>query len=151
MMRPAALLVLTLICVGCSSWYDGNREGVTRSPEKAAEAAFPDVPASGEAQELIRQGERVFRTGACASCHSTTTERSGLQGPPLGGVADRHLPLNDNDPLETRRWMVKHIKEPQDFPGAFHDSPDYPNIMPANRHLTNEDLRALVEYLWSLK
>ncbi len=151
MFRVAVFPVLLLVCTGCSSWYDSNRPGVTKDPEKAAENSFPDVPDSDEARKLIEQGERIFRTAACASCHSTTSERMGLQGPPLGGVADRHLPENDNDPLETRRWMVKHIKEPQEYPGAFHDSREYPNIMPPGRHLADEDLRALVEYLWSLR
>jgi hypothetical protein len=61
------------------------------------------------------------------------------------------LARHDNDSLQARRWLVKHIKDAPRFPGEFAGHPDYPGVMTPNPRISDEDLRALVEYLWTLR
>lgn len=146
------LITLALLTAACGAWASGNTPGVTKDPELAAKAAFPDVPEGQEAVELRLKGKKLFTRFTCATCHSTTNERMGLMGPPLAGVSERHLAANDGDELKTRRWFVKHIKDPMAFPGLQHDKPEYERThMPPNPRISDEDLRALVEFLWRLR
>jgi hypothetical protein len=74
---------------------------------------------------------------AAASCFAVSPQRA--------------LEQHDHDALEARRWLVKHIKDPARYPGQFAGHPDYPGFMVPNPRLTDEDLAALVEYLWTLR
>ncbi|MCB9894552.1 MAG: cytochrome c [Planctomycetes bacterium] len=144
------MLALGLACAGCLD--SGNIPGVTTDPEAAAKAAFPELPPAAEATQLKDRGSKMFNGLGCQSCHSTTHERNGLMGPPLGGVSDRVLERKDHDPLKARRWLVMHIKDPLMYPSPFADQADYKGThMPPNPRVTDEDLRALVEFLWALR
>lgn len=113
---------------------------IVHTPEEyeawlAAEAAKPPAPTSAQALE----GERLFQQLACLSCHAS----EGLEGQPdfapdLTGVSRRAklgggvLP---NSPQNLRAWL----KDPQVYkPGCY--MPDF--------NLTDEQLDALVAYLW---
>jgi mono/diheme cytochrome c family protein len=149
--QAVILILFALLSSGCGGW-DANTPGVTKDPEQSAKEAFPDIPDGQQAADMRIEGEKLFKRFGCGTCHSTGEERNGLMGPPLAGVGDRHLPENDNDPLETRRWLVKHIKDPIAFPGMYHDKPEYKGThMPPNPRISDEDLAALVEFLWHLR
>jgi cytochrome c2 len=148
--RILALILSTLLVAACTD--NANTPGVTKDPEASAKAAYPKVPDASKAGELIDRGQKLFKSLTCQQCHSTGPERSGLSGPPLGGYADRALQKQDSDPLKARRWTVKHIKDPRKYPGQFAGTDEYKGtfMTPFNR-ITDEDLRALVEYLFSLR
>jgi mono/diheme cytochrome c family protein len=141
--------VSALVVAGCPDY--SNQPGLTADPEQAALNAYPDIPAGEQAMQDAERGAKLFKQATCISCHSTEGDRRNLAGPPLGGVSDRVLARHDNDALKARRWLVKHIKDAPSYPGEFAGHPDYPNFMTPNPRLTDEDLRALVEYLWTLR
>lgn len=150
-MRVTVLVFVGFLVSACGAWTSANTPGVTKDPEESAEQAFPDIPDGQQAVDLRLKGEKLFMRFGCGSCHSVTDERQGLMGPPLAGVADRHLPEHDNNALEARRWLVKHVKDPISFPGLYHDKPEYKGAhMPPNPRISDEDLRALVEFMWHL-
>ena len=152
MRLPLLLICLVFLCLLAGCLENSNVPGVTRDPEESAKTAYPDLPDSSQAVELIERGEKLFRGLTCEQCHSTGSERNGLMGPPLGGLSDRIIEQEDNDPLEARRWTLKHIKDPAKYPSKFAGQDDYrgAHMTPFPR-ITDEDLRALVEYLFSLR
>jgi cytochrome c oxidase subunit II len=99
-------------------------------------------PASDPADEAAKRGRELFLTGSCMLCHAVQgTTANARRAPDLTHVASRarlaagRLP---NTPDDMARW----IADPQKIkPGV---------NMPAHP-LTDEDLRALVAYLGSLK
>ena len=152
MKLPAYLLICGVGLLAAACLDSGNIPGVTADPDASAKVAFPEVPAAGDAMKLKERGSKLFQGLGCQSCHSTTDDRSGLMGPPLGGVSDRVLERNDHDPLKARRWLVMHVKDPLMHPSPFADQPEYRGThMPPNPRVTDEDLRALVEFLWTLR
>ena len=148
-MKRLLMMLSALLLTGCPP--AGNQPGVTSDPEQSALNAYPDIPDSSQAMADAERGGKLFRQFTCLSCHSTDGERRNLAGPPLGGVSDRTLARNNNNSLEARRWLVKHIKDPGRDPGEYAGHADDPNFMTPNPRITDEDLRALVEYLWSLR
>lgn len=143
----AGLAVCLLACMPPS-----NQPGITRDANAAAGAIYPESPAAEQTLELSQKGKPMFQRFGCAACHSVTTERQGLMGPPLAGVSDRVLARHEYNDLEARRWLVKHIRDPQGHPSPFKEDPAYKNThMPPNTGIRDEDLRALVEYLWLLR
>ncbi len=148
-MKWLVLFVFSAALVGCSA---GNRPGVTKDAEAGAAKAFAEKPSAKETVELIREGEQVYRRSGCGNCHSLTEDRSGFAGPPLSGVGRRNLKNHDNDELKVRRWLFKHIRDPIQWPGEMADRPEYEGThMPPNPYLKDEDLKALVEYLYHLE
>jgi len=91
--------------------------------------------------EPIPEGERLFLTAGCLSCH--TVGKGRLIGPDLAGVAQRRKP----DWL--RRWL-------QDPPRMLLDGAlkaefkDYPTPMP-NLNLSGAEIDLLAEYLAALR
>jgi mono/diheme cytochrome c family protein len=131
---------------------EGGWPGVTEDPRQAALTIYPELPPTQEILELREQGSRLFPRFGCAACHSPDDERRGLLGPPLGGVLERNLPRWEYSDLETRRWMVRHIRNPQEFPGVMAEHPDYARLhMPPHSRISDADMKALVEYLASLR
>jgi cytochrome c oxidase subunit II len=99
-------------------------------------------PAAAPGSALARDGQRVFTSGTCASCHAIRgTSAAGYVGPDLTHLASRTtigaltLP---NGPRELREWIAnsQHYK-----PG---------NQMP-NVDLPASQLNAVVAYLESLE
>lgn len=142
--------LLATLAAGCN--FDAEHPGVTSDIEEAATIIYPEVPGVDETVELSRQGQPLFRRFVCESCHSISDERSGLLGPPLGGIAERVLARHEHDDLEARRWLVMHIRDPQAYPSPYKQDPDYRGAhMPPNHRISNSDMKALVEYLWLLR
>ena len=89
-----------------------------------------------------KQGKRVFLAGACSSCHSIAgTEAYGTVGPDLTHVASRRT-LGAGTLMNTRGNLAGWVVDPQSLkPGV---------RMPSNQ-LAAKDLRALLDYLETLK
>jgi cytochrome c551/c552 len=155
--KRSSLNLAVLMCMAAGSFigscnWNANTPGISATPEAAAEAAYAAVPSPEISLELQDRGKRIFDASGCLSCHSKTTDRNGLMGPPLGGIADRVLARHDNDTLKARRWLVMHIRDPFKYPSPFKDDPDFKGMhMPPTSRVTDTDMRALVEYLWLLR
>ncbi len=139
------------VLAACGQSYGGNMPGVTSDPEKAAVAIYPENPSTEESRAMLEDGENFYTAFSCAGCHSTSSDRSGLVGPPLSGVGARYLARNDKDELKAKRWLVKHIKSPAEYPGIYFQTEEYGNVMPANKNISDADMKALVEFLWTLR
>lgn len=145
------LLVLVTALAACGP-MGGNSATQKDELEKAAVRIYAEVPDSAKSAELVERGQKFFRQAGCESCHSTRLDRMGLMGPPLGGVSQRVLDRHSNDQLEGRRWLVKHIKSPELYPSPFTEEQEYEGMqMPAYAKFNDEDMRALVEFLWTLR
>ena len=144
-------LLICLAMAGCGP--AGGNESVQRDEiEQAATRIYAAVPAEEDQPGLIQTGQKFFRRAGCESCHSVREDRMGLMGPPLGGLPKRLLERHSDDELESRRWLIKHIKSPHLYPSPYVDDEQYEGMqMPAYAKFNDEDMRALVEFLWSLR
>jgi cytochrome c2 len=153
MLKPANMLILSslgamlcLLLAACPPAM-GNVDWSAK-----AEQVYAKLPEAAEATKLAEHGEKLFNSQACGSCHATATARGGLMGPPLGGVGAAVTARHQGDELAARRWMYKHIRDPQKWPGPHHGSDEYKgSAMPCYRGLQDQDVSALVEFLWTLR
>lgn len=144
------LIGAAAIVAGCGAG-NSDPEAARRYIEQKAAETYPGTPDSQDIPALRDRGKGVFRAAGCEMCHSATAQRNGLAGPPLGGISERMLARHNQDGLEGRRWLFKHIRDPQRFPGPYADSDEYRGaFMPPNGTLKDDDLRALIEFLWHL-
>ncbi len=117
-------------------------EAVVESPEQFESwAARQKTPPVTPTDSLAVQGKQAFVTGACVACHTITGVAAGQVGPNLDHVGSRHslaggmLPLN---PENLKKWLSN--------PPAVKPGSTMPNL-----NLNEEQLRALVAYLETLK
>ncbi len=90
--------------------------------------------------EMAAQGEKIFST-ICVACHMAEQR---MIGPALKGVYDRRSP----------EWVMNMILNPD---GMLKEDPiaqallkEYNNAVMLNQNLSQEDARAVVEYLRTL-
>ena len=99
-------------------------------------------PAAAPANDLQARGKQVFLGSTCIMCHTVAgTHARGGVGPNLTHVASRKTIAAvslDNTPENLARW----IQDPQSIK---------PGTRMPQHNLPPEDLKALVEYLGSLK
>src|SRR5207253_2232214 len=82
--------------------------------------------------KMIAQGETIFKSQDCLTCHSMNGPSSGA--PNLAGTGSRHPNLD---------WQVKHLMQPSSVsPGS---------TMPSYARLGQAKLQTLASYLVSLK
>lgn len=142
-------LALACLLVACGGPRDPNAQ--RELAEQSARTVYPELPPAEQTSRLQEAGRHNFRSQSCEMCHSITRERKGLLGPPLGGTSERVLERHGGDALQARRWLVKHIRDPYRFPGPHAGSSEYRGAsMPPNTTLPDEQMKALVEYLWHL-
>lgn len=150
-LRLILALSILLLLAGCG----GNStapENRAASGDEGAAKAIPSLPPETDQRALAASGADVFKKYGCGNCHSRTSERQGLSGPPLGITAERHLTRQKNDELGTRRWFYSHIRNPQGHPGLYHDDGAYSGTkMPSFTQLSDDEMRALIEYLMTLR
>lgn len=151
MVGRIASLILCMLCAACS----GNSNANTNKPaggDEGAAMAIAALPTQAEQGPLAAQGSEVFKKYACGTCHSRSLQREGLGGPPLGGAATRHLTRQSGDELAARRWFYAHIRNPNGHPGTYHYDGAYAAVkMPAYEQISNEEMRALVEHLMTMR
>jgi len=120
--------------------------------DEGAAKAISALPSAEDQKTLAHAGADVFKLYGCAACHSRTNERQGLSGPPLGRTAERHLTRQKNDELAARRWFFAHIRNPDGHPGLYHDDGAYSGTkMPSFAQLPDNEMRALIEYLMTMR
>ena len=94
------------------------------------------------AQATVPRGQQVFQQHTCINCHAIQGVGGARVGPDLSHFGGRTVigaGVLDNTPENLRAWIV----DPQRIkPGV---------LMPGYPDLSDEDLRALVEYLEGLK
>ncbi len=83
--------------------------------------------------ETAAKGQMLFQQHDCVECHQINGI-GGAAGPDLS-----HVGSKITDP----EWYIKHFKEPASV------VPD--SAMPSYEHLNDEELRAMVDYLLTLK
>jgi mono/diheme cytochrome c family protein len=102
-------------------------------------------------------GKKVFNSHGCARCHTVTAAAAtggmppGKEGPPMAGPAGKgwgggpSLAQVGKDPEHTIDWIMAHIRDPKAHKPQ--------SRMPAfnDQRLNDADLRALAEFLASLK
>jgi len=146
-----ALACLALALAACGGAANTDPLAMVKYREKQAVEAYPAVPSAADGAKMRDQGQPIFRAAGCEVCHSTARDRKGMTGPPLGGISERMLAEHNNDPLEGRRWLYKHIRDPGRFPGQHAGKSEYSGaFMPPNDRLKDDELRALIEFLWHL-
>ncbi len=118
----------------------GNPPEALKSGEVGAQPAGP----GGEVDPLVQQGQGLYRSLGCLSCHSV--DGSPNVGPTWQGLFGKTETLADGSQVEADAdYLIEAIVEP----GASVVQ-GYPNVMPAYPQLTQEELDALVAYIESL-
>ncbi|MGB3327916.1 MAG: cytochrome c oxidase subunit II [Thermomicrobiales bacterium] len=129
----------------CGAQHAWMRLKVVASPNdeftawSTKEAAAATAPSS----QLARDGESTFMLESCAACHTVKgTAAQGKVGPDLTHFGSRDTigaGVLENSPANLEAWL----RDPQAYkPGI---------VMPGFDRLTDEQIRALVEYLEGLK
>ncbi|MCL5097858.1 MAG: c-type cytochrome [Candidatus Omnitrophica bacterium] len=104
---------------------------VSAPPAESNITARVSVPSASVPSMNIEEGRRLFTSARCIACH-TIEGKGGTLGPSLDHVAKLGL---------TREWIITQIRNPTSH---------YPtSIMPANHALTDQQLNALIDYLFN--
>ncbi len=153
------ILAASLLIVGCGEKKEEKKDGFEMSrtkSEAASETASQGVPVDmdnkgvgpitsvtfGEEidMELAKQGEAKFQM-ICTACHMIGQR---MIGPDLTGVFERRSP----------EWVMNMILNPD---GMLKEDPiakallkEYSNMIMTNQNLTEEEARAVAEYLRTL-
>ena len=91
-------------------------------------------------------GAKIFKSN-CASCHSTSSKKG--TGPGLEDFWNR-IPGGSDE--EKGKWMVKWVKDPAGMKTsgdayALKIISEYPTLMTAQAHLSDEEILAVAEYI----
>ena len=100
--------------------------------QQIVDAGYPGVPAKLD-PALIAQGKVLFSSQGCTDCHRINGQ-GGKIGPDLTSEGGKNRPLD---------WQIKHLQDPKSVsPGS---------TMPKFNRLPQDQLKALAEYVMSLK
>ena len=139
--RAGCLLILGVL-LGIAGCGGGQKTGdTTASPSTAATSSPYDMgPRAFEApinDALATQGEGLFKTKTCSTCHGFGVR---ITGPDLKGVTHRR----------TAQWMQQQIQHPdvmtKQDPISRQLLGTYAVQMP-NLNIVDDDARALIEFL----
>jgi mono/diheme cytochrome c family protein len=159
MKKIIQLIALAVLVIGCGEKKEEKKDGfeMSRTKEEAkTEVATDGVPAdmdnkgigpiasvSFDAEvdaELAKAGEAKFQM-ICTACHMIGQR---MIGPDLTGVYERRSP----------EWVMNMMLNPD---GMLKEDPiakallkEYNNMVMTNQNLTEEEARALAEYLRTL-
>jgi quinol-cytochrome oxidoreductase complex cytochrome b subunit/cytochrome c551/c552 len=125
----AVVLILTLASAKNMEPLTGP-ENVPPQTPTATQKSTPQTPLD---PALVKKGRTLFDQNGCTGCHKLAGQ-GGAVGPPLDGESARHPDLN---------WQIRHLKDPADVTRG--------STMPPYKQLSDSDLRALAEFLLSLK
>jgi mono/diheme cytochrome c family protein len=147
----AVLLIGTGVALAVVFWPTENKPPPVAQKTPPQPAPFPPGPgpgtpgpgpASGDSQEFAA-GKRVFQANGCVRCHPI-----GSGGPSAGPGPGRGRGIDlgsvGRDPTHTVEWLMEHVRNPKAH------RPDSRMPMFAGK-INDEDLKALGEYLASLK
>ena len=103
------------------------------APPAPAATLQTQEPTQNADAALVKYGKTLYRQEGCFTCHRLNGE-GGTVGPDLTTEGTRG---------RTSEWLVGHFKDP---PAYVHGS-----VMPPFKNLTDEQLRALTEFLQNQK
>ena len=90
-------------------------------------------------------GEQLAKDQGCLGCH--TTDGSQLVGPSFKGIFGRETELEGDDEIVAdEAYLLRSMTHPE-----AEVVEGFPPIMPAYEHLSDAELKALVDYLKGLK
>ena len=154
------LFVCTLFIIGCGEKKEDKKDGgfeISRTkkedaPKEVSEGVPVDLSNKGVGPitsmefddeidtELAAQGEATFNA-ICVACHMVDQR---MIGPPMKGIYERRSP----------EWVMNMILNPD---GMLKEDPiakallkEYNNAIMLNQNLTEEEARAVAEYLRTL-
>jgi len=159
MKKSIQIIALAILLIGCGEKKEEKKDGFEMSRAKKevkTEAASDGVPVDmdnkgigpvtsvsfeGEIDpELAKKGEAKFQM-ICTACHMIGQR---MIGPDLTGVYDRRSP----------EWVMNMILNPD---GMLKEDPiakallkEYNNMVMTNQNLSEEEARAVAEYLRTL-
>jgi|GEM_PF-4878648 len=139
-MREARGLALGVLVLGAIIFAGGCKKSDTPATSTSGPSG-PTGPPSGVAETGPHAaGKRAFNSH-CFNCHSVTgaapmpAGKGKMRGPDLATVA--------RDPEHTPEWLTEYIRNPK--------SKKPESRMPPQNRISEDDLKAVVEYLSSLK
>ena len=144
--QVGVLLGAFVALAACAGGDDAATEQPATDTATAAAPAEapPAVPSNvqlpeGVTPEMVAQGQQIFNTGICWSCH----QQNGVGGPlapPLNDQTWINIPQGSYD--EIVQVITTGVPQPKQFPGP----------MPAKggAPLTDEEVRAVAAYVYSL-
>jgi mono/diheme cytochrome c family protein len=140
-MLEARGLALGVLVLGVILFAGGCKKSDTSAPTSGPSS--PGGPPSAVAETGPHAaGKRAFNSNGCANCHSVgggaapaPGGKGKMRGPDLGTVA--------RDPEHTPEWLTEYVRDPK--------SKKRESRMPAQNRISDDDLKAVVEYLSSLK
>jgi quinol-cytochrome oxidoreductase complex cytochrome b subunit/cytochrome c551/c552 len=122
----AAFLALTAY----SLWFEHPQ---TNTTQQTAAPPPQQTPAKNIDTKLAQQGKTLYTKNACDACHKIAG-KGGAGGPDLTKAGELH---------PDRTWQIQHLKKPAEkVPGS---------TMPPYAHLPENQLKALAEYMLSLR
>jgi len=127
----ASLVFSVLVFIALVVWTQPkiqNPFNELAGAEKIASGSFGEID-----KALAKRGRSLFLAQRCLNCHKVAREGDATTGPNLGRVGSRY-----KDP----QWYVELLKNPSNKDR---------DTMPAFDNLQTEELRALAEYLRSLR
>lgn len=133
-----SVLLVGVVASGCSGVERGDSPGGAESqPAAGTQSVVTSLPGAVD-EALAAEGEGLFQAKGCIGCHRVGGGR--LVGPDLAGLAQRR----------TESWILAMIMNPdsmiRDDDTARDMLAEYFTPMP-NQHLTEDDARALFEYM----
>jgi mono/diheme cytochrome c family protein len=159
MKKLLAIMAIGSLIMGCGEKEKENKGGFEMNRTKKevkAETTSEEIPVDMNNKgigpitsvdfdtdidtELAAQGEKTFST-ICVACHMAEQR---MIGPALKGIYERRSP----------EWVMNMILNPDDMlkedPIAIALLKEYNNAIMLNQNLSQEDARAVVEYLRTL-
>jgi mono/diheme cytochrome c family protein len=110
----------------------------------AANNPAPTARGAGAGSDQVAAGRQVFEANNCARCHAIGGAGGSDGGGPRGRMRGPDLASVGRDPAHTVDWLMEYVRNPLTH------KPDA--RMPAfDGKISDSDLRALAEYLASLK
>jgi mono/diheme cytochrome c family protein len=101
-------------------------------------AATPGQPPQGATPEMVSQGQQVFSTTTCYTCHG-----ADAKGTPLApNLTDSEWLHGDGTYQSIIKTVTDGVPTPKNAPG--------PMLPKGGAPLTDEQIRAVSAYVWSL-
>jgi cytochrome c len=136
----AVLLLITGMTWGCSGSSEESPEEEEGLSDFEMEHGIGPITEAVEIEELdperVEEGQRIFET-KCASCHKLDEE---YVGPPLGGIANARTPAFLMNMMLNPGEMITEHPIGQSLLREY-------SVPMTNQNLTQEDARAVTEYL----
>ena len=132
-----AVVLLLVVFAGCAG-----------EPKQTAPPATPSTPAP---VELVAKGKALYANKACGACHGANGEGLPNVGPVLRGLYATQRELDTGQKVTADdAYLMESVKNPDAKTAKGFQKGMMSATVPPNS-LSDEDARALVEYIKTLK